>query len=219
MRVLERLLVLAVLAGLAAAVVARLESVIAQEEPIPVLAVPVGTVVAYAGKATEIPDPEHWCLCDGRPLRRDLYRALFRRIGIAHGWGDGSSTFNIPDYQGRFLRGVDHGEGRDPDAGGRQAMGHHGNTGDNVGSVQRDMIQSHKHDDSGHQHWIPIDKKVTDAPDGDRHGFHGDGGHHTDRGKANLGDPTDSGTGAGPARHGKETRPKNAYVNWIIRIR
>lgn len=52
--------------------------------------------------------------CDGRALSRTTYASLFALLGTAFGAGDGSTTFNIPDYRGLFLRGWDGGSGRDP---------------------------------------------------------------------------------------------------------
>lgn len=94
--------------------------------------VPTGTVVAFAGRPDRV--PAGWLLCDGRSLSREMYPGLFNAIGTAHG-GDGT-MFNLPDYRGRFLRGVDNGVGRDPDRASRAAANSGGNSGDSVGSVQ-----------------------------------------------------------------------------------
>jgi len=94
--------------------------------------VPPGVVWAYAGATA----PTGWLLCDGTTIARATYTALFAAIGTAHGTGDGSTTFHLPDYRGRFLRGVDSAVGRDPDRASRIAANTGGNTGDNVGSVQ-----------------------------------------------------------------------------------
>lgn len=94
--------------------------------------VPPGTVVAFAGPTA----PAGWLLCNGAAVSRSTYSALFAVIGTAHGKGDGSTTFTLPDYRGRFLRGVDAGAGRDPNASTRTAANPGGNTGDAVGSVQ-----------------------------------------------------------------------------------
>lgn len=51
--------------------------------------------------------------CDGRALSRTTYLELFSLLGTAFGAGDGSTTFNIPDYRGLFLRGWDGGSNRD----------------------------------------------------------------------------------------------------------
>lgn len=106
---------------------------------------PAGTVVAFAGEAI----PDGWKLCNGEAVSRTEYSNLFAALGIAHGGGDGVTTFNLPDYRGRFLRGVDHGAERDPDRLGRtppqpDANGS-GNSGDLVGSVQSDEMRQHRH--------------------------------------------------------------------------
>ncbi|EJF95867.1 hypothetical protein MEE_01104 [Bartonella elizabethae F9251 = ATCC 49927] len=58
--------------------------------------------------------PEGWLVCDGRAYLRSSYRALFDAIGTTWGAGDGVSTFNVPDFRGMFLRGMDYERGLDP---------------------------------------------------------------------------------------------------------
>ena len=94
--------------------------------------VPPGTVVAFAGSTP----PPGWLLCNGSAVTRTQYSTLFAAIGTAHGIGNGSTTFNLPDYRGRFLRGKDGGVGRDPDRATRTAANPGGNVGDAVGSIQ-----------------------------------------------------------------------------------
>lgn len=94
--------------------------------------VPPGVVLPFAGATA----PQGWILCDGSAVSRTIYAALFAAIASAHGSGDGSTTFNIPDYRGRIIRGRDGGIARDPDRASRTAANAGGNTGDNVGSVQ-----------------------------------------------------------------------------------
>lgn len=43
-------------------------------------------------------------LCDGSQVSRITYSKLFALIGTNFGAGDGSTTFNVPDYRGCFLR-------------------------------------------------------------------------------------------------------------------
>lgn len=43
--------------------------------------------------------------CDGSAVSRSVYSDLFSKIGTAHGVGDGSTTFNLPDVRRRALRG------------------------------------------------------------------------------------------------------------------
>ena len=48
--------------------------------------------------------PENCLMCDGSEISRETYSELFNVIGTTYGEGDGSTTFNIPDYRGAFLR-------------------------------------------------------------------------------------------------------------------
>lgn len=70
-------------------------------------AMPVGAVISYAGASA----PAGWALCDGSALSRSTYAALFAALGIAHGAGDGSTTFNLPDLRGRFALAAGQGAG------------------------------------------------------------------------------------------------------------
>lgn len=47
-----------------------------------------------------------WLLCNGQAVSRTEYPNLFALIGTNFGTGDGSTTFNLPDYRGKFLRGL-----------------------------------------------------------------------------------------------------------------
>lgn len=51
--------------------------------------------------------PTGWLVCDGRELSRTTYETLFDAIGTTYGAGDGSTTFNIPNYNGRTIVGQD----------------------------------------------------------------------------------------------------------------
>jgi microcystin-dependent protein len=55
--------------------------------------------------------PGGWLVCDGSAVSRSLYNALFSVIGTAFGNGDGSTTFNVPDFRGRGAVGVGQGPG------------------------------------------------------------------------------------------------------------
>jgi microcystin-dependent protein len=74
--------------------------------------------------------PEGFLPCNGAAVSRTTYAELFKAIGTTWGKGDGTTTFNVPDLRGMFLRGVDDGAGKDPDAARRMPA----NT---VGSFQR----------------------------------------------------------------------------------
>lgn len=64
-------------------------------------------------KATAVAaGPAGWLLCNGVPVSRATYPALFAAIGTTYGAGDGSTTFNVPDLCGRVPVGVDGSAGR-----------------------------------------------------------------------------------------------------------
>lgn len=44
--------------------------------------------------------------CNGQAVSRTLYKELFANIGTSYGAGDGSTTFNVPNYMGRTLVGM-----------------------------------------------------------------------------------------------------------------
>jgi microcystin-dependent protein len=106
----------------------------------PIVTVITGSVLIWL---TATP-PEGYLECDGSAISRTEYASLFEVIGTSFGEGDGSTTFNLPDFRGQFLRGWDHGAGVDPDAGERTNRGD-GTTGDNVGTKQGDKFKAHTH--------------------------------------------------------------------------
>jgi microcystin-dependent protein len=52
-----------------------------------------------------------WLTCDGSAVSRTTYADLFSAIGTAYGVGDGSTTFNLPDFLGRTAIGTGSGSG------------------------------------------------------------------------------------------------------------
>ena len=168
------------------------------------LQVPIGTIMAYGGDTTNIDignqlREQGWLPCSGIVVSRDEYKDLYDVIGAAFG-SNSDTTFQVPDMRGQFLRGVDQGSKRDPDAGLRQASAPNSNTGDKVGSMQEDQLKSHKH-------------AVKAA-------------HAGYAGGSSTGDPIAvAGWSRNPANKeveaagGAETRPKNISVNWIIKAK
>lgn len=71
--------------------------------------IPVGAVQAFAGATA----PSGWLECNGAAVSRTTYAALFAVLGTTYGAGNGSTTFNLPDLRGEFLRGWDNGRGVD----------------------------------------------------------------------------------------------------------
>ena len=70
---------------------------------------PTGGIVSYGASTA----PSGWLECDGAAVSRTTFADLFSVIGTTWGAGDGSSTFNVPDFRGEFLRGWDDGKGTD----------------------------------------------------------------------------------------------------------
>ena len=55
-------------------------------------------------------NPRGWAGCDGQTIAINQNTALFSLIGILYG-GDGTSSFNLPDLQGRSPMHFGHGPG------------------------------------------------------------------------------------------------------------
>jgi microcystin-dependent protein len=63
---------------------------------------PVGSVVAY----TVNNSPTGWLLCNGSSVNKETYPALYEAIGNTFGGLETDLSFNLPNYQGAFLRGI-----------------------------------------------------------------------------------------------------------------
>jgi microcystin-dependent protein len=90
-------------------------------------ALPVAAVIYTADNVA----PTGYLKANGAAVSRTTYSALFAAIGTTYGSGDGSTTFNVPDLRGEFIRGLDDGRGVD--------------TGRTLGSFQADQLESHTH--------------------------------------------------------------------------
>ena len=58
-------------------------------------------LISYVGDIkTSVRTANHgnWFLCNGQAISRTTYSTLFSLIGTTYGEGDGSTTFNIPDF-------------------------------------------------------------------------------------------------------------------------
>lgn len=58
----------------------------------------------WAGNNTNV--PTGWLLCDGTAVSRTTYASLYALVGDAFGAGNGTTTFNLPNFNGRFPRGA-----------------------------------------------------------------------------------------------------------------
>jgi len=166
-----------------------------------------GMIAPFAGPADKI--PTGWMLCDGREVSRSEYINLYNAIGVAWGEGNGSSTFNLPDLRGMFLRGVSGDSGNDADANSRIMLNDNGgNTGNNVGSYQADAIRNitGKANGSLRNNWCdgvfyPTDETHYGSDYSGRANDHARFGFDASRVV-----PT-----------GSDNRPKNVYVTYIIK--
>lgn len=67
----------------------------------------IGFMFDFAGTSA----PANYLICDGTAISRTTYSALFAVIGTTWGSGDGTTTFNLPDFQGRTSIGSGAGVG------------------------------------------------------------------------------------------------------------
>ena len=167
--------------------------------------------------------PPGFLSCDGQEVNKSDYPDLYEAIGTA--WGSsGEGKFCLPKLQGYFLRGVDDGSNRDPDAAGRTCLQHGGNSGSKIGSAQHyatalpkdstlktgnpkgsgiDSSGNHTHNLSG----LPKDSSWYKIA----------GSHYA---KWNSGSVTSSTDGSHTHDFSSggdaETRPENVYFNYII---
>lgn len=165
--------------------------------------IPTAAILTFAGSSC----PTGYLPTDGAAVSRTTYASLFGIIGTTYGYGDNSTTFNMPDYRGRFLRGVDAAAGRDPDAASRSVMNTGGNSGDNVGSIQADAFSSHTHIQNAHSH----------VQQGSYTGGGTNGLQSVGIGSTQNATSTSSATATNQNTGGNETRPVNAYVNYCIK--
>ena len=164
--------------------------------------VPCGTIIPFAKDVSSTGLPTGYLLCDGSSVSQSSFATLYAVTGVAFGDGTtgtgsaGTGNFNIPDFRGLFLRGMAHTSTADPDSGTRTAYITGGTTGDNVGSYQADEFESHRH---------PVD---TRDENDSYNGIYIDN-HDRDAWQRTL--YTEYAGGS------TETRPKNIYIDYIIR--
>jgi len=179
---------------------------------------PVGTIIAWGGTSSSV--PAGWMLCNGKALNKSVYKELFTAIGTS--WGSSGDKFNVPDLRGRFLRGEDGGTGRDPDVKHR-APSNPGGNATGVGSAQEDSIQNHTHDQTPHSHdyrYITVFQNIADTGSGyyvPNYAYM-DYDYATSGSTANIQGATRYNTKS-RINAGEESRPKNASVNFIIKVK
>ena len=89
--------------------------------------VPTGTLLDFAGTSA----PTGFLPCNGSAVSRTTYAGLFAAIGVTWGSGDGSTTFNVPDFSRRTAVGS-----------GGTGTGVLGNAVGNVGGAETHSLSS-----------------------------------------------------------------------------
>lgn len=149
---------------------------------------PTGVVAMYGGAVA----PSGWLLCDGTAVSRSTYASLFAVVSTTYGIGDGSTTFNLPNTSGVFVRGA-----------GSQTISTIGYTGTR-GTTQGDQMQ-------GHYHGFDAPSSASGGSKAFNVGS-GTGGGDPNQVVA----PKSDGTNGTP-RTGSETRPANITLSYIIK--
>lgn len=146
---------------------------------------PAGAVMAFARNSA----PTGWLKCNGAAISRTTYSALFSAIGTTFGTGNGSTTFNVPDLRGEFIRGWDDGRGID--------------VGRTFGSYQADEFKYHEH---------PLQLRLSGS-DGGEVSSVGVQGDVNDDATVTMDYPNNQAKTAG----GVETRPRNRALLYCIK--
>jgi len=168
--------------------------------------VPVGTIIPFAGEVKdryEALEKSGWLVCDGREFEQDKFPELFAQIKTNFG-SQAEGLYNIPDLRGLFVRCISNDSGKDPDADGRVTLMAGGNSGNNIGSYQGYATGKPKH--AFHatiKNNNIVSMNLDAATDAGRSGKVG----------SDITAAATDGTGGD-----LETRPKNKYVNYLIKI-
>lgn len=149
--------------------------------------IPTGSVFPFAGIAA----PEGFLLCNGQEVSRFTYAKLYGVIGDTYGAGDGSTTFDLPDYRETTLVGA--GASSNPKIKAHDIY--------EVGEFKDDQMQGHKH---------LIQMFLY------QEGTRGPAGNYFDYGSSDTSNPTNDGVNGTP-RTGSTTHGKQIGVNYIIK--
>ncbi|DBB16212.1 TPA: hypothetical protein ACH3X3_014539 [Trebouxia sp. C0006] len=92
--------------------------------------------------------PDGWLLCNGQAVKREKYSQLFGVIKSVYGDGDGQTTFNVPNLQGRVA------VGQSSEGSGFEKIGDIG--GEVAHKLEVHEMPAHTHGvhDPGHRHHV-----------------------------------------------------------------
>jgi hypothetical protein len=206
-----------------------------------VLDAPKGSIMPFALNAYSLKttiEPKGWRICDGSEVSLDDCGgdvAFFGQLQAVYGYNSTSNKAYLPDFRGLFLRGV-NGSRADslaaPEKEQRFKTGHSVNTGDNVGTFQMDAIQNHHH---WHKFFRYFEEQNIHGLDRATQANIYGGLDYTDKSGAGTALQgylrTSEVWSASTAKPGwgvpedpvhlshLETRPKNAAVYWLIKVK
>lgn len=171
--------------------------------------VPVGTIIAYGGSTTKIPDG--WLLCDGATKAQSAFPQLYAIIGGT--WGTSGSDFNVPDLRGVFLRGVN---------GARTGTYADSDASRALGTMQGEATKAHNHtatsgDAGSHSHTLNSHNTSNISNNADNGSSISAADNVQLSSKTTSTEPNHSHTITVNNSVGSETRPKNAAVHYIIK--
>jgi microcystin-dependent protein len=107
---------------------------------------PSGAIIMWGATST----PSGYLPCDGAAISRSTYADLFSAISTSYGVGDGATTFNVPNLEGRFPIGYDGGTSYALAATGGATADTPTLSGTNAGTALTEaQIPSHTHDTWG----------------------------------------------------------------------
>ncbi|WP_081007146.1 phage tail-collar fiber domain-containing protein [Pseudomonas protegens] len=149
----------------------------------------VGAIQAFA---STVP-PTGWLVADGSQVLRANYPALLAATNGAFGWGNGSTTFNLPDIRGEVIRGLDLGRGINP--------------GRALGSIELDAMQGHGHANTN---------QIIGMSGGSGEFLSHNNGVSSSTSTTRILGPVDL-AGYGAVRVASETRMRNVAMLWCIK--
>ena len=153
------------------------------------LLLPAGMISAMGMSSA----PSGWLLCNGAAVSRSTYSALFAAIGTTWGSGDGSSTFNVPELKGAYLRNTGTSDTSSdyvgPNVGGYQddqnATHNHNATSSSSLSINNSGNHSHN-SPSAHYHGAFGTNKIAWGYSGNTTHYGGSGGNHSHGGSVST---------------------------------
>ncbi|QDV09317.1 Phage Tail Collar Domain protein [Planctomycetes bacterium Poly30] len=158
------------------------------------IGLPIGTVAVWPGRLPGQEDQtwhDQWRVCDGAEFAAGELDDLVRAFGGASEWpyGGAAGRFRLPDFRGRFLRGV-------------------GSFG------AKPLGQAQGWSPGAHTHIVPTTYRGTDH--GDQISSSHSKGQAANR---DFSTGVVAGPSGADAEFADESRPVNYSVHWIIRVR